>query len=575
VAHHFVAPRTIGLARRKTVSITQAPTPPEAPHRYGEIFDRGYKHYDGPRRGRKGAITSLIGYSMKRAMGIRKSWTAKVLPFLLYVAVTIPLIIMIGISAIVPDLEFASYSGYLSGIFLTVGIFVGTAAPEMICVDRHERTLPLYFSRAIARFDYVTAKIIAMSLLTMTMTVIPSILLWLGRQLTAGGVGQAMRDNIGDLGRVVFVGVMTALVLSSLGLAISSFTNRKGIAITIIIISFVVLTAVANIGLEVLDEMEWSRYLLALHLPLLFLGLSSGAGGLFVRCLPRLHGRPDSLEHHYPSLALCASRRRVGCTFRLRISSQKIPGLISIDSHILLLHFGQITSARNVRIVGSSRGWQGCTPGNGNFRKRYRSSVPIFAVSVAIGCITRIRLLGGGSACVYPTGQRSDSACSTHFFSLSPTLFRQQSSHRIHLHPRRRFPSRRSIAATTRVLSAQLRERFPPTAHPPQTPGSASGPRTVQLIRAAPPTGRVCVVSRSPMAPPSLCRRMCQRWPARRRRDRTRSPRPASQGLSNSPSSTCQSHRRFPSSCQPRFQQKYQPQYQLLSQPRFRPRCRR
>jgi ABC-2 type transport system permease protein len=245
------------------------------PQRYGEVFDRGYKHYDGPRLGRRQAVRSLIGYSMKRAMGIRKSWTAKILPFLLYVAITIPLIVMIGLSAIAPDLEFASYSGYLRGIFLTVGIFVGTAAPEMICVDRQGRTLPLYFSRAINRVDYVVAKVVAMSLLTMTMTVIPSILLWLGRQLTAEGVGQAMRENIGDLGRVIFVGVMIALVLSTLGLAISSFTNRKGVAITIIVIMFVVVTAVANAGVEVLEEMEWSRYLIALHLPLLFLGLSA------------------------------------------------------------------------------------------------------------------------------------------------------------------------------------------------------------------------------------------------------------------------------------------------------------
>jgi ABC-2 type transport system permease protein len=249
------------------------------PARYGEVFDRGYGHYDGPRRGRRGAVTSLIGYSMKRAMGIRKSWTAKILPFLLYVAITIPLVIQIGMTAIVPDLEFASYSGYLQGIFLTVGVFVGTAAPEIICVDRHERTLPLYFARAITRGDYVIAKVIAMSLLTMTMTVIPSMLLWLGRQLTADKVGQAMRDNIGDLGRVMFVGVMIALVISSLGLAISSFTNRKGVAITIVIFFFVVLTGIANAGLEVLDDQEWSRYLLALHLPLLFEGLSSHVFG--------------------------------------------------------------------------------------------------------------------------------------------------------------------------------------------------------------------------------------------------------------------------------------------------------
>lgn len=242
---------------------------------YGEVFDRGYKHYDGPRRGRRGAVTSLIGYSMKRAMGIRKSWTAKVLPFLLYVAITIPLIVQIGISAIVPEAGFASYSGYLNAIFLTVGIFVGTAAPEIVCVDRHERTLPLYFARAITRGDYVLAKVVAMFLLTMTMTVIPSVLLWFGRQLVADDVAGAMRENIGDLGRVVFAGMMIALVLGAVGLAVSSLTNRKGVAITLIIFLFVALTAISSIALELLVDQEWSRYLIGFHLPLLFEGLNT------------------------------------------------------------------------------------------------------------------------------------------------------------------------------------------------------------------------------------------------------------------------------------------------------------
>src|SRR5215217_9117311 len=54
------------------------------PSRYGEIFDRGYKHYDGPRLGRRGAFFALIRYSMKRALGIKKSWTAKIIPIFLY-----------------------------------------------------------------------------------------------------------------------------------------------------------------------------------------------------------------------------------------------------------------------------------------------------------------------------------------------------------------------------------------------------------------------------------------------------------------------------------------------------------
>ena len=36
--------------------------------RYGEVFDRGYKHYDGSRLGRMHAIWALTLYSIKRAM---------------------------------------------------------------------------------------------------------------------------------------------------------------------------------------------------------------------------------------------------------------------------------------------------------------------------------------------------------------------------------------------------------------------------------------------------------------------------------------------------------------------------
>lgn len=243
--------------------------------RYGEVFDRGYAHYSGARLGRPQAFRSLVGYSIKRAMGVRKPWTAKVLPFLLYTAAVIPLIVMIGISAIAPDVEFASYTGYLFAIFSILGIFVATAAPEMVCVDRRERTLPLYFSRSITRSDYVLAKVLAMTILTGTLSVLPCVILWLGRQLVADAPGQAMRDNAGDLGRVLIVGSLMALVLGTGGLFVSSLTDRKGVAVTVIIIGFVIVTSVANVAGELLDDYEWSRYLILASIVDTFQGVSA------------------------------------------------------------------------------------------------------------------------------------------------------------------------------------------------------------------------------------------------------------------------------------------------------------
>lgn len=246
-----------------------------SPGRYGEVFDRGYAHYDGARLGRPQAVRSLYVYSMKRAMGIRKSWTAKVLPFMLYTAAIIPLIVMIGISAIAPQVNFASYSGYMTSIFLIVGLFVATTAPEMICVDKRERILPLYFSRAISRSDYVLAKVAAMTVLTMTLSVVPSIVLWLGRQLVAESPWRAMRENVGDLGRVTLLGVLIALTLGTGGLMISSLTDRKAVGVTVIVIGFTLITSIARLAMSLLEDYEWSRYFIFGSMTDVFAGISS------------------------------------------------------------------------------------------------------------------------------------------------------------------------------------------------------------------------------------------------------------------------------------------------------------
>ncbi|HEV2128418.1 MAG TPA: ABC transporter permease subunit [Thermomicrobiales bacterium] len=245
-----------------------------APGRYGEVFDRGYAHYDGPREGRRRAVKSLFVYSIKRAMGIRKSWTAKVLPVLLYVSSFVPLIVMIGIAALLPDANVASYPDYFDGIFFLVGIFAGTVIPEILIPDRQEKTLPLYFARAITRFDYVIAKLAAAAVLTMTISVLPAIILWLGRQLTAESPWSAMRDNIGDLGQVIVLGTLIALTLGTIALVISAMTDRKGVAIAVIVIAFLIVSGLVELALTELDQ-DWRRYLAFGHMQLVFSAISA------------------------------------------------------------------------------------------------------------------------------------------------------------------------------------------------------------------------------------------------------------------------------------------------------------
>lgn len=233
-----------------------APSPPAAasPSRYGEIYDRGYKHYDGPRLGRAYAIRALVTYSMKRALGIKKGVGAKIIPILLYISVLLPVIIDIGVRAFLPSATvFANYADFFGLIFVIEGIFVATIAPEMLCGDRRENVLPLYFSRAITRADYLLAKLVATALLTLTVSFLPAAILWLGRQLLEDSPLRAIRDNAGDLGRLSLAGVLIAFYLGAVGLLISSFTGRKSIAVGIIVVAFLIAEAIAGSLLFALD----------------------------------------------------------------------------------------------------------------------------------------------------------------------------------------------------------------------------------------------------------------------------------------------------------------------------------
>lgn len=229
------------------------------PQRYGEVFDRGYKHYDGPRLGRLHAIWRLIIYSIKRAMGIKKSWTAKVIPFVLYVSVAIPVAVGIGIRAFANDPDIFNYPDFFGFIFLIEGIFVATVAPEMLCGDRRENVLALYFSRAITRIDYLVAKLLATALLTTTISVVPVAIYWLGVQLLDDSPVRAMSDNAGDLGAILVAGTLIALYLGSIGLLVSAFTDRKMIAVAVIVVGFLVSTSIAYALLAALDG-EPARY---------------------------------------------------------------------------------------------------------------------------------------------------------------------------------------------------------------------------------------------------------------------------------------------------------------------------
>jgi ABC-2 type transport system permease protein len=230
-----------------------APAPQQPLQPYGEIYDLGYKHYDGPRLGRAHALRALIIYSIKRGLGIKKKWTAKIIPILLYMAAFIPAIVVAGILAFLGDQVDFDYNDLNSFIEFTLLIYAAALAPEMLCDDRRENVLSLYFSRALTRLDYLLSKVIAMAILMGTIAFGPLLLLWGAKVLQADDPIAYLFDHLADIGRIFIYGTLVSAFFAAIGLGIAAYTNRKGIASGIFIGGVIFMTALANALYEAVE----------------------------------------------------------------------------------------------------------------------------------------------------------------------------------------------------------------------------------------------------------------------------------------------------------------------------------
>lgn len=228
---------------------------------FGQIYDRGYQHYEGERLGQRHAIYALTKYSAKRALGIRKNWTAKVMPVIVYIATALIIIIPLGIIAFFEDADPLQYWDYIGFVYLILVLFVASTAPELICSDRREKVLPLYFSRSMRRSGYVFSKLLATALLTLTVSLLPMLIYWLGRQLLADDPLQAMQDGMDDLWRIFVLAMLVAFYLGSLGVAIASTTKRSAIAVGGVVVGLFLIGAVASGLASTIGSDPWQRIL--------------------------------------------------------------------------------------------------------------------------------------------------------------------------------------------------------------------------------------------------------------------------------------------------------------------------
>jgi len=222
-----------------------------SPEAAGTIYDIGYRHYDGPRLGRRGAVMAVVGAGLRAIFGLGRSGRSKVIPWGTLILATMPAIVAVAIRVLAGDLiELYSYDSYLWQIGALLPIFVAAQAPELVVNDIRHRVLPLYFSRPMSRFDYVAAKLGALSLALLSLTLLPVLVLFTGRVLAGDDVVGAISDEAGALPAIVGTGLIHALVLASLGLAICSLAARRAYAAGAVLAVFLIGSVVGEILAE-------------------------------------------------------------------------------------------------------------------------------------------------------------------------------------------------------------------------------------------------------------------------------------------------------------------------------------
>jgi ABC-2 type transport system permease protein len=153
----------------------------------------------------------------------------------------LPAIVAVAVRVLAGDLlELYSYDNYVWGIGGLVPIFIAAQAPELVVNDIRHRVLPLYFSRPMGRADYVSAKVAALALGLLSLTLVPVLVLFIGRVVAAEDLAGAFGDELGALPAIVGSGVLHAVVLGSFGIAVCSLAGRRAYAAGAVLALFLV-----------------------------------------------------------------------------------------------------------------------------------------------------------------------------------------------------------------------------------------------------------------------------------------------------------------------------------------------
>jgi ABC-2 type transport system permease protein len=214
----------------------------------GTIYDIGYKHYVGERLGRPYAVWSLFVHGLGVVFALGRGLRAGLIPFLLAAAAVLPALFQALATAYTGGVvELFTYSNYFTTVSTVFAFFCAARAPELMSADQRTHTLVLYFARALHREDYVVAKVLALVVSVLVLTVTPLLILFAGHVFASTDLWEAFRAEAHFLAPILGTSLVMALMMGTLSSAIASLTPRRNLAAASVLGYFLLSRGVAEI----------------------------------------------------------------------------------------------------------------------------------------------------------------------------------------------------------------------------------------------------------------------------------------------------------------------------------------
>ena len=214
-----------------------------------EVFDLGYRHYEGLREGRAGARRAVYVNGLRTTMGIGRGPMAKVLAILMFGAAMVPAVIMAVMASLLEPLSDAlpSHADYYELVSLVLFLFAAIVGPELLCPDRYNGVIHLYLVRPITPTDYVAARWLALFTVTLALVYSGQLVLLIGLILSASDPVEYLRENWLDIPRILGAGLVVAVFLATVPLAVAAFTHRRAYAAAFVIGLFLISATVSGV----------------------------------------------------------------------------------------------------------------------------------------------------------------------------------------------------------------------------------------------------------------------------------------------------------------------------------------